>query len=333
MKQSRWWRGAMALMLALVCCFSCFVACDEGENSDKYTRVDAAGEADSDGEYILFGFYPQSRVKDEDLQANLRLLAGVLPTAEQNAGWTSYEYYLGGEVADYMWYRDMEHEGNMYRAVYFTAYRAYMTGTLETVDTSTGQYRNGYEKGEIYWFRYDPIKWKIAEVDETGTATLVAEMLLDGREYDDHISDSNNYAQSNIRAWLNDSFYKTAFDEVQREIVLKTKVDNGLESTGYHYNDHVCEDTEDHVYLMSYKEAKAYFTTDEARIKAPTAYAECQGAHQMGDTRSAGFIWLRSPSYDRTDYARYVTYEGVCAYDYEVGVSGVGICPVIKIKL
>jgi hypothetical protein len=42
---------------------------------------------------------------------------------------------------------------------------------------------------------------------------------------------------------------------LQKEIIRITNVDNSLDSTGYTYNPFVCENTNDKVYLLSYKEA------------------------------------------------------------------------------
>ena len=65
---------------------------------------------------------------------------------------------------------------------------------------------------------------------------------------------ANNYKYSKIRAWLNATFYETAFSELQREIILTTTVDNSVYSTGYDTNPYVCEDTEDKIFLLSYRE-------------------------------------------------------------------------------
>lgn len=59
-------------------------------------------------------------------------------------------------------------------------------------------------------------------------------MILDSQEY--YITHNrvrnigrktvypNNYAESTVRKWLNETFYNTAFSELQKQIILTTTV-------------------------------------------------------------------------------------------------------------
>ncbi len=308
-----------------------------------YTRVDASGNEDADGEYILFGSYPQSEVTDSSLKAGLTTAAGTKPTSSAANGWISYEYYISGSNStDYMWYKDIAYGENEYRAVYFTSYRPYYTTTSSS---NTYQDDNGYATGNIHFFRYDPIKWRIFN-EGNGEAMLVCEMLIDSQEYYHSTSShtvngqtvyANNYEHSNIRKWLNDVFYETAFDEYQQAIIQKKAIDNSVSTTGYTTNQYVCNNIpegEDGVFLLSYKEATTLFTSGTARQKKTTDYAQCQGAYSTNSSYPGnGDWWLRSPHYYDSDCARVVGCDGVAGNDTSVYLTFYGVCPALWISL
>ncbi len=318
----------------------------------SYTRVNASDTPTANGEYILFGSYPQSKVTDSGLTMTLTSLAGTLPTSSNSYDWTSYGYYVSGSVSNYMWYQDMTYNEEQYRAVYFTSYRPYRT----TYSSSTGytyQDDNGYVTSTVYVFKYEPIKWRIL-IEESGKAFLLCEMIIDSREHyissngsartiDGQTVYENNYKYSTIRAWLNDTFYNTAFNSLQQQIIEVTEVDNSVSSTMYSSNSYACENTQDKIFLPSAQEittseygfATSTSTDDTARRKKTTAYAQCQGAYTSTSSSylGNGVWWLRSPrSYYRGD-ARYVRGGGY-VLDYDLVFStNYGVCPALWITL
>ncbi len=289
-----------------------------------YTRVDE--------DTIEFGMYPQTEVTDSTLVSTLNSLAGTKPTSSNSYNWTSYGYYISGSVSNYMWYVDVENDGEMYRGVYFTSYRPYYT-TYSSSTGNTYQDDNGYTTSNIYWFKYEPISWTILN-ESNGTALILCDMIIDSQQFDYDGSDYNDYAESTIRKWLNETFYNTAFNDLQKEIILTTMVDNSVASTGYSSNSYACEDTEDKVFLLSYKELTTYLTTNASRMKKTTDYAKSQGA----DTSTSpsylgnGFWWLRSPNDYQSYYARGVGGSGY-VNDYSVGITGGGVVPALQIQL
>lgn len=63
-------------------------------------------------------------------------------------------------ASDYMRYQDVVLDGVKYRAVTFDSYRPFATGyTSEENEQST----NGYEPGTTYWFKYEPIEWRVLD--------------------------------------------------------------------------------------------------------------------------------------------------------------------------
>ena len=305
-----------------------------------YTRVD--------DDTILFGSYPQTEVTDSTLKSTLNSLAGTKPTSSNAQAWTSYGYYISGSTSNFMWYIDIEEGGEKYRGVYFTSYRPdYCDHSSSTGNTY--QDDNGYTTSNIYWFKYEPISWTILN-ENNGTALILCDMIIDSQAYQNECeynsstgyfyikgrdTYANNYEYSTIRAWLNDNFYNTAFDELQKEIILTTTVDNSVASTGYSSNQYACEDTEDKVFLLSYKELTTYLTTNASRMKKTTDYAQAQGAYIYTSSSylGYGYWWLRSPRNNYSEYARDVIAHG----DFSCGIvdntSFGGVVPALQIQL
>lgn len=355
--------------IAIVLSSCMLVACDKGAgngggtNTDiaTYVRVDADGNETPDGNYLLFGSYPQSKVTDETVSTALTEAAGALPTKESDGNWTSYGYDLVFSIVEdvyaetpvnvvasrtvkiYSWYIDREYNGARYRGIYFSDYRPLsyivcggmdknmfsseeeMNEFLDSVsrewleeeeemfptEEDAVQARNGYTAGSVYWFKYEPIKWRILEEND-GKAFLISDTALYSRDMDDIITYNHkkiteddwyyycNYAASDLRKWLNGSFYNDAFSDGQKDMIAVTTVSNGKDS--YWDDDYAlywCEDTEDKVFLLSEKEvidAKYGFTAaddpfetkDTARRLQASDYALANGCFSVIDGKDEG---------------------------------------------
>lgn len=258
--------------------------CDEvytRECSDEEIRV---------GSIIEHGSYPQSQVTDEALIAKLE-------KAEKE--WVSYGYYSGENkigsmsVSEYMKYADFTFDGNKYRAVTFSEYRPAMT-TAEPPKTTYGidgvwQAVNGYMLDNIYYFKYEPLEWRVLDPD---TGLVVCVTVIDSQPYSNTVYYKNsdykyynnlnktvyasNYETSSIRNWLNDNFYNTAFSEKEQlDIAASTVVTKDIIDSIYD-----SADTDDKIFLLSVDEVynRNYgFISDETRVFLGTDYAKCQG--------------------------------------------------------
>lgn len=317
------------------------IACgkpDEKDNDNSDTKVE--------GEYKTFGSYPQTDVTD-DMGETLSGFQGKLPTGLSSGDWLSYGYYVSGSNENpFMWYKDIVYGETKYRAVYFTGYRPNYT-TAEGNENNSFQDDNGYKTGKVYWFRYEPVEWRILQ-KEDGYATLLCEKIIDCRDYNNAIDNrtiegktvyANNYEYSAIRKWLNEEFYNTAFSATEQASIMVTTVKN-MEPV----HPFACENTKDEVYLLSLqetKDAESGFNTsslaaDFARQKKNTDYAKAQGAYNCadGDYAGSGDWWLRTPNRDSPCSAHYVRYDGYSEYsDNNVNLTYRGVAPVIRIKL
>ena len=318
---------------------SLFEELGDYKDSDEYFTKSLNALISDNGFYtyrdsLYFGMYPQNLVEDSSTNTSLNTLV-TKPTSTSFNGWASYEYYINGSKSNYMWYIDVDYNNDTYRGVYFTSYRPY-----NTTSNGTGyQDDNGYYTNTIYWFRYDPIKWLILS-EEKGKKLIIADLILDSQDYNPSDSSSqyshnggtgytNNYELSNIRKWLNDNFYNTAFNDSQKEMILTTSVDNSVSSTGYSSNDYACNDTNDKIFLLSYEEVMSLFTSPEKRKAQGSDYAKCQGLYVYN---SYSYWWLRSPYNYYSINARDVGYGGSIHSDDYVINTYRGIRPACWIE-
>ncbi len=268
-----------------------------------YSQVDEDNDVSSNGNYMLFGSYPQTEVTDQSLTATLNNLAGALPTDAANGTWTSYGFYnVEGQVSNYTWYQDVSYGSDKFRGVYFTDWRPMDHYSADYINYASRQDDNGYSINTVYWFRYEPLRWNII-TKSGGKALLLCDMVIDSQPYDFDGAYSNNYAQSTIRAWLSDNFYNTAFVDIQKDLIATTTVDNSVASTGYETNINVCEDTQDKVFLLSRAQVndQAYGLGRKQLLKIPTAYAKALGVYTIDSyhlSKGSSTWWLRSPYYD-----------------------------------
>ncbi len=273
--------------------------------------------------------------------------------------WNSYEYYTEGFAAEYMWYRDITVGEEKYRGVYFTSYRPNRTTDKGDAGNSY-QDDNGYYTRTTYWFKYEPIKWRIIrEMDDV--ALLICDSIIDSQAYNNSINTLkgtedtvyvNNYMYSSIRSFLNENFLNKAFSELQKNEILTMSIDNSAISSNpndnsKHWNDGVnefyCNNTQDKVFLLSIQEvtnAEYGFSTsvkaeDVQRERKSTAYAQCQGVYvSTGKNRNSnGWWWLRSPNCHDNKYARDVNSSGSADRYTFVNMTQGGVLPSLYIKL
>ena len=275
------------------------------------------------GDYYMYGTYPQSEVTDDTLKTKLSDLAG------DTAGWASYNYYVSNKQSDFMKYTDIDYDGETYRGVYFTHYRPSYT----SADENNGS-PNGYRKNKIHWFKYDPIIWQILSFNlKTGVAVVLSKHILDSQQYshynyerrtiDNKTVYSNNYVYSDIRLWLNDIFYDTAFKKADKSMITKTTLDNGL-TLNEEYNS---DSPEDNVWLLSYSEAQdsTYgLDTKNSRKTTETKYAKSQGFSYSWHLRTAG---------EKTNRACTVEYGSPKTEKIDTEDTYVGVRPALTLQI
>lgn len=289
---------------------------------------------------IEFGSYPQSEVTDADEIAKLE-------TAQESYLWVSYKYYSGtgertdGEMepGDFMLHKDFYSDGEMFRAVTFYAYRPSFGGGLKEVAYSF-QDENGYYPNKVYYFKYEPLTWRVLDPDE---GYVMCENVIDSQAYQNFVikkdgslynsKDCTNYVSDwetcTLRQWLNKTFYNTAFSREEKMLIGTTYLENNSTDGTW-----LSTDTADKIFVLSYNDAvnSAYgFDSsneafDEARKIKGTTYSKCQGLYI--DDEGVAYWWLRSPAdSERVDL---VSYFGWASPGAGVYGTGMGVVPAFK---
>ena len=196
------------------------------------------------------------------------------------------------------------------------------------------------------YFKVEPIKWRVLTDNYSGKRLLLAESILVSHRY---AESSINYANSEIRAYLNGTFWNTAFTDSEKSMIDETDVDNSAASTTdaggnlTQATSYACGTTKDKIFLLSEKEAmttgygfasNSSYGTGNSRIRMTTDFAKASGAYQNTTAGCGGWWWLRSPFYYISNGARYVYYGGdarINSYSY-VDLTYGGVCPALTLK-
>ena len=131
---------------------------------------------------------------------------------------------------------------------------------------------------------------------------------------------SSNWEKSEIRQWLNHEFYKRAFKNADKSLIIETRL----------------EQTSDKMFLLSIDEANKYFSSDNKRKFYPTPYSKTNKTEMgipVNSYHGSCWWWLRSPGCHRFD-AAYVHYGGFvrsCGSPVDDGAAAVR--PAMKINL
>ena len=317
-------------------------------------KAEALSPTHQVGDIVEFGSYPQSRVTDSSLVSALN---GVSKT------WVSYGYYSGDNSSsdtmvqgDWMKYSDFTYNGVKYRAVTFSQYRP-ERATASSSSIWTCQEDNGYTPNNVYYFKYEPLKWRVLD---PSTGLVLCESIIDSQAYSntiykygtdengtaywndaEHTHYANDYATSSIRAWLNDDFYNTAFSSSQKASILTSELDNKAYSTSY--SEYDSETTYDKVFLLSWSEMQntaygfpTHTDSSSARQAKGTDYAKCQGL-EVDSSNECSIQRLRSATGYNSDEACHVSSGGDLKsssifYYWGVDYTSYGVRPAIKIS-
>lgn len=262
------------------------------------------------GDIIQFGSYPQSKVTDS---ATITALNALAPEWDD---WSSYGYYTGSgssgtmKQGDWMRYVDIKYNGERYRGVKFTQYRPYYI-YIYSNDYNNHQKDNGYNTNIAYWFKFEPIDWRVLD---PSIGLIVSEIVIDAQAYSNTIYSrgdqvygyyndasytnfASDYETSSIREWLNNDFYNIAFTDIEKkEIDITTLNNDGYNTltgiTGYEKLD--SNETKDKIFLLSYNDVicsnfgfnSSSSVRDISRSAMGSDYAYSQGLNVNRDISS-----------------------------------------------
>ena len=236
---------------------------------------------------VLLGTYPQSIVEDATLVTTLNSIGTAQTRIEIEKGSNRFSYI------------DVTYQGQKYRQITY----------------------HGAQKELTEWFRFDPIEWGLL-VTENGEYTLLCKQVLDkeyfqknavydetdGRWYIDAPNVpketlATSFEYSNIRTWLTETFYDTAFTDDEYTVMQsfsesyndKVKILSKEEWDDYFYNTSFLGifPPSDYAYFLScnYIDTQTLLpdiierTDFETKILAPLT-----AAHERGDITTKDFI-------------------------------------------
>lgn len=172
-----------------------------------------------------------------------------------------------------------------------------------------------------------PIEWIVMK-NEGNQVLLLSKYVLDAKPYNEEWEDVT-WETSDIRKWLNNEFYTTAFNKAEKAKIQTSLIKNEDNSE---YGTSGGNDTEDKVFLLSQKEAKTLFSNREERIAKATGYAHQKSGLSVVEKKES-LWWLRSPG-SSSYYAAEVNDNGwVNSGGYYVHDDDDGVRPALYLNL
>lgn len=158
-----------------------------------------------------------------------------------------------------------------------------------------------YFKYDSEYFLMLPIQWRVLNVfkDEVKDRTfllLLSRNALDYRcltekenikviEHDDGCLEWENkntskpaclFPESDIDEWLNNYFYKIAFNKTEKEMICTALLDNSSSTTPEDSNQFICGKSQHKVFLLSYRSVKNESFADDSASKYKFEYENCK---------------------------------------------------------
>lgn len=220
------------------------------------------------------------------------------------------------------------------------------------------EYYYSWGAEDIYrYFRYEPIKWRVLNVDSSGSqAFLFTNKALDDQKYTKTTDVDITWKTSTLRSWLNGyglstntegidythkNFVNCAFSPSERGAIESTYLDN--KSSSPYSESYGGDNTTDKIFLLSSYDV--YNTTasssyglsiPEARRYNSTTYAKAMGG--SADTSSDGLgncsWWLRSPGNGPKEAAFVFRDGGVGSFGADADANyHFATCPALNLNL
>ncbi len=161
----------------------------------------------------------------------------------------------------------------------------------ELKEASVGDYVlfGSYEQDNDTENGKEDIEWLVLG-REDDRILVISKYVLDCQPYNT-TNTGVTWETCSLRKWLNDSFLRTVFTEEERSMIpfMTISADNNPNYTIVSPG----TSTRDQVFLLSITEANKFFSLNEERKCAPTAYAVANGVYKASNGNCCW--WLRSP--------------------------------------
>lgn len=244
-------------------------------------------EHDDEHIYIEYGTYAQTMVEDEELKETLELQSKE--TIEESK---KYKIEYNGDIY-------IKFKANLHQDKLQVQNENIYSKTKLTLMTS----------GSYYYFRVEPIKWRVVEETEN-TYTLLCDEILFNHEFD---GDSNDFDTSTLKTYLNTTFISDAFNDEEKNKIVGD------------------------VSILKYENLLTYFTDNECRRAMSSDYAR---ANELKCDLSSKYYGYTTYYVDKGQ-KRVLHDEQTCYVDYmgaynnnetNVNLEYFGIRPIITIN-
>ena len=328
MKKS--FKKTISVLLSLLMALSVFGALTVSVGATNYYGVETAASSLRTGDLFEMGMYPQTKVADASLLSSLSQIDcemksyGYLKNADGETG-------SAGTVD--MQYADIAFDGELYRKVTINEKRPHSTKNVSGNNSYTTQADNGYFVGRTYYFKWEPIIWRVLAQESDGVAVM-SYRLLDAQTFNDYFG-AVTWETSSLREWLNGDFLRLAFSDAEREdivTVVKEHDDNpDLGTSGGN-------DTTDTLWILSLKEVvrqdygfRYTNDADASKVAKGTDYAMSQGLWAADNGNSE---WWQRTAGGASTLVCIVDSDGATRNIYdEACVTSNGVRPAFKLDL
>lgn len=284
-------------------------------NVEKYKIFERYGDFTEELErYLYFGNYPGREITNQELVDNLSTI-----NTTNEFGYIEFENLQFIKVT--------------------------IENTYDSLEIGDQAFENStkYKIGTTHYFLVEPILWRVLTFNpETKQAFLLSNNILDAQMYVNEINERfidgrviypSNYEYSDVRNWCNNIFFNQAFNETEKEnVILKT-----INNLYTHYNNNKVYDrnTEDYVYIPSFKEiTNSVYGFEKtgifsySRFSTPSDYASAKGVYTSNlekEIPSSGLYLLRTgPEFVRS-FSFFVKFDGYALNPYYVNSPSTGV--------
>ena len=205
--------------------------------------------------------------------------------------------------------------------IYFQTVSGYRVGDI----IKFGSYEQDGLSGE------DAIEWKVLGFED-GRALLLSRYGLETKPFHDK-DESVTWEDSELRVWLNGSFYDSTFSDSEKARIHEVLNSNPEDPV---YGTFSGNDTKDKIFLLSTSEAKKYLRTDSSRRCSATEHAKENGVYVSANAdKSNGYIrwWLRSQGFSGENISIVTAYGIVFRKGYSVNDESIAVRPALWLDL
>ncbi len=279
------------ISLLLSICMLLSVTAGMNFNASAVTSNSVQANSLASGDIIQMGMYPQTRVTSDNMLNKLESI---------NCTLRNFGYMCDSDAESHtnttldISYADISCDGLLYRKVVMNSCRPIYTSSSQ--DGSNYHERNGYSPKNTYYFKWEPMEWRVLGKSNDGVYVM-SEKLIDSQAYHYYDEDST-WENCSLRNWLNNEFYNLVFSKSEKSSIKYTYLNN--ENNPYN-STNGGNATNDYIWIPSYSDminTNYGFSADAGdydsnRLGKGTDYAKMQGLY----VNSSGYSWwwLRTP--------------------------------------